>query len=592
MRKAGGILFLLFLIATGLTAQVSRLPVRELRVLVIADEEFQRDPKWISRTFQMIRGASADFEELFGIRLVTSPFEGWHSDDDLGRIDKFAESLAAGFDRYGADLLVVLSGQENLGSQMGYSLFKEGLIFLAPPPWFQDTLRLFEHHLGHFFGAVHAPSPPSDPWKTPRKEEFSEANREIILLNRDRTFNKPDSPTLPVANERAIELYRSICDSIEKTLADTEKSPLPPISPDQVPAGYTVQVRSSPGFADVYLLLSQIHLNARRYNEALACCLDAVKLDPENLEAQNTLGIIYRRTGDFEGAIRQYLEVFQKDPHFARVIFNLGVAFFQQGDLRAALGAYEAALAIRPAYAEAHNNRGEIFVRQGRLDLAEESFRRAVAANPVFALSRSNLAEVLMRKGDFAGAAAEADEAVRLDPGLVAAIVIQGNADRGLGRVADAVEHYLKARSLDPQNRMAIINLGICAFGSGDFVESEKLFREALTLSPDMAEAHVGLGACLLKRNELDLAHQAFGAALALGLNSAEVHLNLSSIALEKKKYDEAIAEAKLALGLNAELADAYRNLGAAYVRKGMKREAEEAAATAARIAKKDIRRE
>jgi tetratricopeptide (TPR) repeat protein len=592
MRKTGGILLLAFLISSALGAQDSRLPVRDLKVLVIADEEYQRDPRWVSRSTQMIRSASADFEDQFGIRLVPSPFESWHSDDNLARIDVLAASLASGFDRYGADLLVVLSGQESLGrQQMGYSLFKEGLIILAPPPGYPDMLRLFEHHLGHFFGAVHAPSPPSDPGKGPRGEQFSDANKEIILLNKDRTFNKPDSPALPVATERAIELYRSICDSIQKRLAEVEKSPLPPPPSGHAPVGYTVEVRSLPNFADVYLLLSQIYLSARQYDQALASCMAAVKLDPDSLEAQNTLGIIYRRTGDFEKAIAQYLEVFRKDPHFARTIFNLGVAFFQQGDLDAALGAYQAALSINPAYAEAQNNMGEIFIRQGRLDLAEDSFRKAVASSPAFALSRSNLAEVLVRKGDFAGAEPEADEAVRLDPGLVAAIVIQGNVDRGLGRVEEAVRHYLKALSLDPKNVIAMVNLGICAFGRGDFAGSEKLFREALALNPAMAEARAGLGACLLKRKELDAAHEALSAALTLGLNSAEVHLNLSSIALERKKYDEAIAEANLALGLNAQLADAYRNLGAAYVQKGMKRESQEALAAAARLARGEIKR-
>ena len=552
MPKSGGFVIALLLTASALAAQAPRPPVRELKVLVIADEEYQKQPRWVPRTFEMIKTASADFEELFGIRLVARPFESWRSDDQLRRLDQAAELLARDFERYGSDLLIVMSGQEWTGDwRMTYAMYREGLIVLAPPPNLVNLGQVLKRLLGHLFGAVTTPPDHSAPPRDPGLFEFSAANREIILLNRDRTFNRPDSPSFPVATERAVEIYRSICASIDAAAAAKEAARSKDLA-GQGEAQEDPPIRLAGGPTDAHLLLAQLYLNAGQLDEAMTFCVGALTLNPDDLEAQNTLGIIYRRTGDPGAAIAKYLDVFRRDPQFARVLFNLGVAYSQQGDFRNAAGAYEAALSLRPAYAEAYNNIGDVRLREGRFDEAEALFRKAVAANPAFALARSNLAEVLIREGDYAGAGAEADEAARLDPGSAAAIVIQGNVDRGLGRVAEAVEHYLRARSLDPKNAIAAVNLGICAFERGDLAESEKLFRETLALTPDMAEAHAGLGACLLRRSELDEAKQELGTALTLGLNSAEVHLNLSSVALEKKKYDEAIAEAKLALGLNA----------------------------------------
>ncbi len=574
-------------------AAIGGLPRRDLRMMLVADEEYQRRPGWAKELSTMIKAVSDHFEKLFNIRLTAQPFESWRSDDRLIRIDVAAESLVRDLDRGGADLLVVMSGQEWAGDErMSYAMFKEGLIFLAPPPQLSDLAPVFERLLGRLFGAVTAPpdpheEPPWDPSKPLRHHGasgFSVENREIILLNRDRTFNRPDSPAFPAATDRAIELYRSICASIERAAAAREAERAAVLA-GQPEDGEALRVRPI-GASDAHLLLAQLYLNAGRLDEAMAFCAGAIRLDPDDLEAQNTIGIIYRRTGDPETAIGKYLGIFKQDPQFARVLFNMGVAYAQQGDLKNAQSAYEAAVALKPAYAEAHNNIGDIRLRQGRFEDAEACFRRAIAARPGLAVAHANLAGLILRNGDIAGAGVEADEAARLDPRLAFAPLIQGNVDRAGGRTDEAVAHYLQAKAIDPKNERAAVNLGICAFGRGAFEESERFFREALALNPGSAEAHAGLGACLLKRRELDPAFQELQAALALGPGTAEVHLNLSSIALEKKRYDEAIAQARAALALAPATDEAYRNLGAAYLQKGLKRESAEAYAAAARIAR------
>lgn len=590
MRRLRAVVLAILFVAGYLSGQSAIYAPRDLKILVIADEEFQNTRGWFSGATQMVRTAQSGFKNDFNIRITVPPFESWRSDDQLDRIDLLAGSLARDFDRFGADILVVLIGQKSLGRELSaFSLFKEGLIVLADPGRAPDLSHLLLHELGHLFGAVHVPaSDKSAMRRFPNGETFDDVNHRIIILNRDRTFNKPDSPALPVANAEAMALYREVCASIKEFMS---AKPVPKVLPDGTTVTNPPVVYKGQGLEDVFLLLAQILLNVGDIEEALSFCLEAARLNPDNLEAQNTLGIIYRRTGDFEKVVQKYLGIFREDPLYARAIFNMGVAYTHQGDLRAALGAYEAALAIDPAYAEPYNNIGEIFLRQGKVEQAEERFRKAIELKPADALAHSNLAEVLVRRRDFDGAAAEADKAVQLDPELVEAVVIQGNIDRGLGRTAEAVEHYLRARAMDPTNEKPATNLGICYFGRGEFAEAERSFREALAQNPASAEAHNGLGACLLKRHELDEAFREFNASLKLGLESAEVHLNLSSLALEKKSYDEAIFEAKLALGSNPELAEAYRNLGAAYLQKGLKRESEEAYAAAARIARDQAKR-
>jgi tetratricopeptide (TPR) repeat protein len=565
----------LIVLAAGLAAfggEADRSGVREVRVRVLADEEVRAEPGWRDRVSSLMAAVSGEYERLFGLRFVLLGFDGWLSDDSLGSLELLLDALDATASKEGCDALLALTAQKGLApGTLGYSLFKEGIVlvlFTGDAPGLERTLK---HEWGHIFGGAHMADRKSIMNRLLLGSEFDALTSRAIRLSRDRTFNGVDFPIPKGSRRQAVDLYREICDANIRTVAAAAGSVA-----DTAAAGVTVsgELRA---LDDAHFLLAGIHLEEKEYDEAWKECLAALELDPGNLETMNLMGIIARRQGRVDEAIRTYEKVLGGNPRSARYLYNMGIAYAKKGEAGKAMDLYRRALELKPNFAEAWNNVGELGLRAGRLGEAEEAFRKALAINGGFALAHSNLAEVYVGKKEYDKALAEIDLAVRLGSGLPFPYNVRGNLLFARGRTAEAAAEYAKAIAIDPAYEKAHYNLGICRLEEGGIADAMSHFSKAVELAPHLAEARAGLGYCLLQTRKVDEGIAEIRRAQELGLVSARTHLNLSYAFLLKNRPGEAVEEALRAIGLDPALAQGYNNLGIAYTNQGLTREAEEA---------------
>jgi Flp pilus assembly protein TadD len=557
-------------------ASASSEEMRDVRVRIVADEEWRRDPGWESRAGSLLRAASAEFERVSAVRLVPAAFGGWESEDAVDSMEALADALESRADKEGCDILVALTAQPNLaGGLFGYSIFKEGLVMIRASDDAAAFAGALKHEIGHLFGAVHVSNPASVMDVFLQGKEFDPLNREAIRLLRDRPFNTIDFPIPKPVRPRAIELYTRICAVIES--ADLQRK-LDWLGGTGVRALLDESGRRDTlELDDAHLLLAQILIEERRYDEAGRAARAALKIRPNDLEAQNILGIVDRKQGRLDEAIAKYRAVLRADPRHPRVQYNLGIAYFRKGDFEAARAAYEQAIELKPRSSEAHNNLGETLLRLGDMAGAEKELGLAAALNPRFALAYANLADLALRRGDLVKARTLLDRARELDAGIPSVWNIAGNLAFREGRPAEAVEHYRRALAVDPDYDKGYFNLGICLFEMNEVSAARDNFRKAVSLNPNFAEAHASLGYCLIKEGRIDDGIDEILLAQKLGFRTAVTHLNLSFAYIAKKRLDEAVEEAGKAISLDPALAPAYNNLGIAYTRKGLIPEAEAA---------------
>ena len=95
----------------------------------------------------------------------------------------------------------------------------------------------------------------------------------------------------------------------------------------------------------------------RRFDEALACYDEALRLAPRDLAALNGRGLVLERLERFEAALACYDEVVALDPAIAAAHCNRANALGRLGRFEEALAGYDRALALRPDYPAARNNR-------------------------------------------------------------------------------------------------------------------------------------------------------------------------------------------------------------------------------------------
>jgi tetratricopeptide (TPR) repeat protein len=540
--------------------------VRELSVLVIADEEFRRDPRWKSRVEAVLESASFHLEKVFGLRFAASEFRDWSSSDALRSVEMLAEDLAANFDIETSDIIVAFTGQKNLNTRHnGCSLLKEGVIVLTCAENTAEMVRSLKHETGHLFAAAHIEDPGSLMDIFSRGEEFEARNAELIRLNRERSFHGTRFP-LPKENwERTVALWREIARS--NALAKRREA-MDVQGMSKSPGAEARERARRRDLDDAHLLLAQVYIEQERYPEAVSECQTALRIKPESIEALNFSGIALRRSGRVDEAIEKYLTILGRKPGHSQALYNLGIAYAKKGAIEKAEESYKRAVEARPRFAEALSNLGELYLRLDRDSEAESALRKALAANPVYPLAYTNLAEVEFRRREYDKALELVERALAIDPELPGARNMRGKILHKRKDPAGAKEEFRKALLIRPNDEKVYHNLGNCYFDEQNLAEAKRMYARAAEIDRLFAEPHEGLGECWFLENEFNEAIREFRLALQLGLHSESVHLNLSSAYLRKGLLGEAVEEARKALEINPSSASAHNNLGMAFIQK------------------------
>jgi Tfp pilus assembly protein PilF len=159
-------------------------------------------------------------------------------------------------------------------------------------------------------------------------------------------------------------------------------------------------------------------LSDRQVTPGLTSLREAVRLDPDNANYHNALGVVLidlRRPDEAEGEFRKAIGL---DPGYAEAQHNLGLSLAEQGRYDLAIAAYQKALSL-PVYATpevGYYNLGRAYAQVNRPRDAEDSLRTAI----------------------------------KLDPKLVPAYYQLGVVLAGLGRRDEARAAFRQARDLEP----------------------------------------------------------------------------------------------------------------------------------------------
>jgi tetratricopeptide (TPR) repeat protein len=164
-------------------------------------------------------------------------------------------------------------------------------------------------------------------------------------------------------------------------------------------------------------------------------------------DVQVALAHTLEKRGEAGPAMAAYADALKKDPDRVDALVRLAVLHDRQGEFRESEDLYRRALAARPDDPDLHCNRGYSLYLQQRWAEAEQSLRRAVSLKSDHRRAHNNLGLVLARSGQGAEALEEfhragcnkADAHTNLAYGLTLA-----------GEWPEARRHYELALAADP----------------------------------------------------------------------------------------------------------------------------------------------
>jgi len=118
------------------------------------------------------------------------------------------------------------------------------------------------------------------------------------------------------------------------------------------------------------------------YYAALIKYLEAVRLNPNNDNMYNRLGIIYSQLKLYEDARQAFEHALALKPKFAYAVNNLGSVYFAQGNLKKAEKFFKKAIHLKTDEASFHMNLGSIYLERQKIDDAMVEFRKSLALDP------------------------------------------------------------------------------------------------------------------------------------------------------------------------------------------------------------------
>jgi predicted O-linked N-acetylglucosamine transferase (SPINDLY family) len=207
--------------------------------------------------------------------------------------------------------------------------------------------------------------------------------------------------------------------------------------------------------AEAWFLLGALCGQGGRFDEARACLMQAIHLEPERADAHFNLAQLYMHRRDFREAIASYRTVLRLQPENIVAIGNLGYAAHEAGAFEESIACHRRALAMRPGDPATHNNLGNALWGAGKRDEALDAYRAAVAADPAAADAYSNMARLLQKMGRVGEALAACEAALRARPGHVSAWLARAGIRSSQGCAQEADADFRKAIELAPDSELA-----------------------------------------------------------------------------------------------------------------------------------------
>jgi tetratricopeptide (TPR) repeat protein len=208
--------------------------------------------------------------------------------------------------------------------------------------------------------------------------------------------------------------------------------------------------------ADALVLLAVVLAVRGDDAGALKSVEKAVRLAPNNFDAQLALGRALFGTGDIAGAVRAFRAAVALRPADAPALFYLATALENSGDADGALAVYRQLIAHQPDIDNGHLGLGVLLLKRGGLEEGLRELLRALEINPNLYEARITVGRTLVAQGRAGEAIEHLRRAAELAPGNPEPHYQLSIAYRRLGRKEEAEAESTIVKRIHESRRSGI----------------------------------------------------------------------------------------------------------------------------------------
>ncbi len=221
----------------------------------------------------------------------------------------------------------------------------------------------------------------------------------------------------------------------------------------------TLYVRTLNVTGDSFLIthnLCYVYVFADRYEEAKPLCERSLAINPNFVDAWNTLGILQLKQNQTSEAEQTFRSILARWPGYVPAYPNLAAVLisnqkpeeaekFLEGAVQRTEGSVDRATWIEPV-----KNLADLYASQNKMEKAAENYSRAVFLEPDRVDLRLALAAALSKIRRYDDALKQVQEAINLEPNNADAFYLGGKIFAAKGIHDDAVQMFERAIVLRP----------------------------------------------------------------------------------------------------------------------------------------------
>ncbi len=264
------------------------------------------------------------------------------------------------------------------------------------------------------------------------------------------------------------------------------------------------------GKADVFDNAGKALTHASFFGANSAVLFDAVSLNISGDE-------LYQK-GDVSGAIQELKTALKLDPQNVNVLNSLGVCYGVEGELEKALNVFREVTRLDPREVMALYNAGYVHSMLKQTEDALQWYQKAEATGEDVFEVIFQLGKLYLDRGDLDAAKNYLEKAARLQPESWVASLHLGECCEALHMTDEAVMHYETTIKKNPSDACALSALGLLYDEKAENPEISTLFCEkAVEMSPDNGLFQYRLGKVYFRQDQPEKALSAYSKALDLG---------------------------------------------------------------------------
>ena len=234
-------------------------------------------------------------------------------------------------------------------------------------------------------------------------------------------------------------------------------------------------------------LLADIYMDSYKSQLALRTLERAVRLFPESIETNlkiAELQIVLRQYAQASASLRNVMEI---SPQNIDALQLLGILFKEQGDIEQARQSFQRVVDLDGDNHEAWTMLGNLMDIQGD-PLALQCFENAIDIDSTYAQGWHSKAFYLQNHGDVEQAIEIYHKIQRMDSSYTDAYLNAGILYLDLSEFGSAEQEFLNLSKLAPRNPLGPYYLGVSYEERGDYQTALGYFNQAAAIAPRSAQ--------------------------------------------------------------------------------------------------------